>query len=202
MTISHSTLARLHTPATAIEINHFAPELVVDGRVNATLWTWTDIGSELPDGTLITPFVYLDTEARYLAAIHAVLAALGHASVYAHAVEHWEGTNPRLASYGLDDVIDGSPAPVEGEALSGARLDNAIRRCLREVAWLELVERDLVLHFGFGLRVVVASQSPELLDVALPRIAALGLHAHRCIGRLAPAHRWRGLSDRDPDLSI
>ena len=78
-----------------------------------------------------------------------------------HDVEFWHTASDRLANLGLADVLDGSAAPAEGEPVADDRLDNLVRRCLREVAWLELmVAPILVVHFGYDMRVIVASSTP------------------------------------------
>jgi hypothetical protein len=86
-------------------------------------------------------------------------------------------------------VLDGSAAPTEGEPVGGARLDNLVRRCLREVAWLELiVAQKLLVHFGYDMRLIVASSIPVAEPIA--QIPSSGLFVYDSDAPLPTLDTW------------
>jgi hypothetical protein len=150
------------------------PSLFKDGRFLREDWTaCTDIGRTTPSGTLDKQ-EYLRVEELYVAAVAVLARTVEPIQLQVHDVEFWETASDRLANLALADVLDGAVAPAEGEAVAGARLDNLVRRCLREVAWLELmVAPTLLVHFGYDMLLVVASSIP--LDWALGQMQVSGL---------------------------
>jgi hypothetical protein len=120
------------------EINKFPPSWFKRGRFPREDWTaCTDIGRTTPRGTLDKQ-EYLRVEGLYVDAVSALARTVEPDLLQVHDIEFWDTTSDRLASLGLADVLDGSAEPAEGEPVAAARLDNVVRRCLREVAWLEL----------------------------------------------------------------
>jgi hypothetical protein len=90
---------------------------------------------------------------------------------------------------GLADVLDGSAAPAEGELVAGARRDNLVRRCLRGVAWLELmVAPKLLVHFGYDMRLVVAVSIP--LAAPLDQVRSSGLFVYDSDTPLPTLDAW------------
>jgi hypothetical protein len=131
-------------------------------------------------------------EDRYVSGIFELIRASGVNRVLASKVEYWEHDSETLASIGLGDVLDGSAPPDEGEPIAGNRLENAIRRCLRELAWLEITSpTDLLVHFGYDLRVFVASTRD--ISVAARSIRASGLFVYPTKQRLRTLEEWRAL---------
>jgi hypothetical protein len=107
-------------------------------------------------------------------------------------LEYWENESELLHRVGLDDILDGSPAPHEGERLEPSRWENVIRRCLRDVAWLELEsQRRFLVHFGYDLRLIIATDTD--VDAAIADTKADGLFVYEGDSRLATLDRWRGL---------
>lgn len=104
-------------------------------------------------------------------------------------MEFWDTASDRLANLGLADVLDDSAAPTEGESVTDARLDNFVRRCLREVAWLELmVAPKLLVHFGYDMRLIVASSTP--LAGPLEQIRSSGLFVYDSDAPLPTLDAW------------
>jgi hypothetical protein len=171
------------------EINKFPPSLFKDGRFLREDWTaCTDIGRSTPRGTLDKQ-EYLRVEELYVAAVAVLAQTVEPAQLQVHDVEFWKTASDRLANVALTDVLDGAVAPAEGEAVAGARLDNLVRRCLREVAWLELmVAPRLLVHFGYDMRLIVASSRPlnELLD----QIRSDGLFVYDSEASLPTLDAW------------
>lgn len=98
---------------------------------------------------------YLAVEDRYVRAVLRLCDRFG--AVTAHGLERWEEHDDLLSSIGLDDVFIDIAAPAPGKPLDRRTIENVARRCLREAAWLELVARpDLIIHFGWDLRLLVA----------------------------------------------
>ena len=96
---------------------------------------------------------FLDLENRYLSAIHRIVAGR---PVQAKGLEKWDEEGDLLRRVGLDDVLTDELPPVDDEAIEGTRLDNIVRRCLRESAWMELgIVGELAIHFGYDLRLFV-----------------------------------------------
>lgn len=177
-------------------INKYPPRLYKQGRFLREDWTaCSDIGKTSPQGVL-TREEYLRVEGLHVAAVEGVARAVAPEVLRAHDVEYWETEGTRLGDLGLDDVIDGSPAPAEGEALFGQRLANVVRRCLREAAWLELVaEPRLLIHFGYDFRIFVASSLP--LDSILDGIRASGLFVYDSKVALPTINSWLTRSRSD-----
>jgi hypothetical protein len=152
-------------------------------------WTsCTDIGKIKPKGTL-TKAEYLRSEELYVRAVMAVVRATGSESILVHNIEFWETASDLLANLGLDDVFEENARPVEGDEVSGHRLENIVRRCLREVAWLELAaERRLLVHFGYDLRVIIAS--PLDLAHVLEDIRSTGLFVYDSAAQLPTLDTW------------
>jgi hypothetical protein len=171
------------------EINKYPPSLFKSGRFLREDWTaCTDIGHTTSRGVLSRE-EYLRVEELYVAAVVALERTIEPASLQAHGVEFWEQESSALVSLGLEDVLDGSAVPDEGERVTGARLENIVRRCLREVAWLELMAKPrLLIHFGYDLRLVVASPLP--LTPTLDRIRASGLFVYDSDASLPTLDTW------------
>ena len=170
-------------------INKYPPRLYKKGRFLREDWTsCSDIGKATPQGVLSRE-EYLRIEQLYVAAVERVVGVLEPGSVRAHDVEFWEDASDALTTVGLDDVFDGSAAPIEGEPLAGDRLVNVVRRCLREVAWLELAaEPRLLIHFGYDLRILAATKMP--LDPALQTIRSDGLFVYDSQASLPTLEAW------------
>lgn len=171
------------------EINKYPPLLFNGARFLHEDWTaCTDIGVATSRG-MLSKEEYLRVEEIYTAAVAALERTIKPASLHAHGVEFWEHESSALASLGLDDVLDGSTVPHEGEQVTGARLENIVRRCLREVAWLELAAKPrLLIHFGYDLRLVVASTLP--LEPVLDQVRASGLFVYDSQASLPTLDSW------------
>jgi hypothetical protein len=159
------------------------------GRFLREDWTaCTAIGRATSHGVL-TKEQYLLVEELYVGAVMVLARAVASASLQAHGVEFWEHGTSTLANLGLGDVFDGSAAPDEGEQVTGNQLENLVRRCLREVAWLELmVKPTLLIHFGYDMRLVVASNLP--LAGALDQVRASGLFIYDSQASLPTLDAW------------
>jgi hypothetical protein len=171
------------------EINKYPPSLFKAGRFLREDWTaCTDIGRATSRGVL-TKEQYLRVEELYVGAVTALARTVAPASLQAHGVEFWEHGDNTLASLGLDDVFDGSATPDEGEQVAGSRLENVVRRCLREVAWLELIVKpSLLVHFGYDMRLIVASSLP--LSRTLDEIRTSGLFVYDSQAPLPTLDTW------------
>jgi hypothetical protein len=174
---------------TKYEINKFPPSLFKHARFLREDWTaCTDIGRPTPRGTLDKQ-EYLRVEGLYVDAVAALARTVEPDLLQVHDVEFWDTASDRLANLGLADVLDGSAAPAEGEAAAGARLENFVRRCLREVTWLELmVAPKLLVHFGYDMRLIVASSSP--LAVPVDQIRSSGLFVYDSDAPLPTLDAW------------
>ena len=174
---------------TKYEINKFPPSLFKHGRFLREDWTaCTDIGRATLGGPL-DKHEYLRVEGLYVAAVTTLARTVEPALLQVHDVEFWDTASDRLANLGLADVLDGSAAPVEGESVADARLDNVVRRCLREVAWLELmVAPSLLVHFGYDMRLIVASSIP--LAGPLDEIRSSGLFVYDSDAPLPTLDAW------------
>lgn len=128
-----------------IEIHRYSPSAFERGTFLTEEWTSF---SDVADGK-VSKEEYLRVERMYVAAITHV--ASQYESLEARNVEHWE----------LDSVASETGClsrPDEGERIERARWAAVARRCLREEAWLELGRRnELLIHFGYDLRLVVMS---------------------------------------------
>lgn len=146
---------------TKYEINKFPPSLFKQGRFLREGWTaCADIGRTTLRGTLDKQ-EYLRVEGLYVHAVAALAQTVEPDLFHIHDVEFRHTANDRLANLGLADVLDGSAAPIESGSVAGVRLANLVRRCLREVTWLELmVAPKLMVHFGYDMRLIVASSNP------------------------------------------
>lgn len=132
------------------EINKYPPKVFRRPFGDQTWISYSDIR-----GGLLTKDEYLLVEDRYVRAVLALCAEFQ--PVVAHGFEYWNLEDETLTQLGLDDVLSLTTAPTDGQLLDGALLENAIRRCLRENAWLEIVSvGNLIVHFGYDLRVLVA----------------------------------------------
>ena len=174
---------------TRYEINKFPPSLFKHGRFLREDWTaCTDIGRATPGGPLDKQ-EYLRVEGLYVAAVTTLARTVEPDLLQVHDVEFWDTTSDRLADLGLADVLDGSAAPAEGESVAGARLDNLVRRCLREVAWLELmVTPRLLVHFGYDMRLIVASSIQ--LAGPLDEVRSSGLFVYHSDAALPTLDSW------------
>ena len=174
---------------TKYEINKFPPSLFKRARFLREDWTaCTDIGCTTPRGTL-NKQEYLRVEGLYVDAVAALARTVEPDLLQVHDVEFWDTASGRLANLGLADVLDGSAAPAEGEPVGGARLNNIVRRCLREVTWLELmVAPKLLVHFGYDMRIIVASSIP--LVEPLDQIRSSGLFVYDSDAPLATLEAW------------
>jgi hypothetical protein len=174
---------------TKYEINRFPPSLFKHARFLREDWTaCTDIGRPTPRGTLDKQ-EYLRVEGLYVDAVAALARTVEPDLLQVHDVEFWDTASDRLTNLGLADVLGGSAAPAEGEAVTGNRLDNLVRRCLREVTWLELmVAPKLLIHFGYDMRLVVASSNP--LTGPLEKIRSCGLFVYDSDAPLPTLDNW------------
>jgi hypothetical protein len=174
---------------TKYEINKFPPSLFKHGRFLREDWTaCTDIGRTTPGGTLDKQ-EYLRVEGLYVDAVSALARTVEPDLLQVHDMEFWDTTSDRLVNLGLADIFDGSAMPAEGEPVAGARLDNLVRRCLREVAWLELMAAPrLLVHFGYDMRLVVASSLP--LSGPLDQIRSSGLFVYDSDAPLPTIDAW------------
>lgn len=174
---------------TKYEINKYPPSLFKHGRFLREDWTaCTDIGRTTPGGPLDKQ-EYLRVEGLYVAAVAALARTVEPVLLQVHDVEFWDTASDRLANLGLDDVLDGAAAPAEVEPVAGARLDNLVRRCLREVAWLELmVAPRLLVHFGYDMRLIIASSVP--LAEPLDQIRSSGLFVYESDAPLPTIEKW------------
>jgi hypothetical protein len=177
---------------TKYEINKFPPSLFKHGRFLREDWTsCTDIGRTTPRGTLDKQ-EYLRVEGLYVDAVAALARTVEPDLLQVHDVEFWDAASDRLANLGLADVLDGTTAPAESEPVAGARLDNLARRCLRDVAWLELmVVPKLLVHFGYDMRLIVASSIP--LTQPLDEIRSSGLFVYDSDAALPTVEAWSSL---------
>ncbi|MEO8844311.1 MAG: hypothetical protein ABI704_22195 [Kofleriaceae bacterium] len=173
-----------------IEINKYRPSLMRQGRYLRDDWvSYSNIGEKF-DGLTFTRTEYLRVENNYVAAIRSVCEFASISSVFAHDLERWDAADQDLTRHGLDDVLDGSPQVTEGEELTGIRLENVIRRCLREVAWLELiVPNSFLIHLSHDLRLFVAL-NPDPAPIR-PLINALGLFTYPSHLELRTLEIWR-----------
>jgi hypothetical protein len=174
---------------TKYEINKYPPSLFKQGRFLREDWTaCSDIGKATPRGPLDKQ-EYLRVEGLYVAAVSALARTVEPDALQVHDLEFWDTERDRLANLGLDDVLDGSAAPAEGEPVTGARLDNLVRRCLREATWLELlVAPRLLVHFGYDMRLIVASSFP--LVAPLAEIKSSGLFVYDSDAALPTIEQW------------
>jgi hypothetical protein len=174
---------------TKYEINKFPPSLFKHGRFLREAWTaCTDIGRTTPRG-MLDKQEYLCVEGLYVDAVAALARTVEPDLLQVHDVEFWDTASDRLANLGLSDVLDGSAAPAEGEPVAGVRLDNLVRRCLREVTWLELmVAPRLLVHFGYDMRLIVASSIS--LAVPLDQIRSSGLFVYDSDTSLPTIEAW------------
>jgi hypothetical protein len=171
------------------EINKYSPALFKQGRFLREDWTaCSDIGRVMPHGRLDLP-EYLRVETRYVDAVMAVAQAVAPDLLQVHNIEFVDAASERLTNLGLADVFDGTAAPAEGERVTYDRLDNLVRRCLREVAWLELVSTPkLLIHFGYDMRLIIASSLP--LTGVLDQIRASGLFVYDSEAGLPTLDAW------------
>jgi hypothetical protein len=174
---------------TKYEINKFPPSLFKHGRFLREDWTaCTDIGRTTQRDTLDKQ-EYLRVEGLYVDAVAALARTVEPDLLLVHDVEFWDTASDRLENLGLADVLDGSAAPAEGEPVAGTRLDNLVRRCLREVAWLELmVAPTLLVHFGYDMRLIIASSFP--LAGPLEQIQSSGLFVYDSDASLPTLDSW------------
>jgi hypothetical protein len=174
---------------TKYEINKFPPSLFKHGRFLREDWTaCTDIGRAAPGGPLDKQ-EYLRVEGLYVAAVATLARTVEPDLLQVHDVEFWDTASDHLANLELADVLDGSAAPAEGEPIGGTRLGNVARRCLREVAWLELMLAPrLLVHFGYDMRLIVASSIP--LAGPLDEIRSSGLFVYDSDAALPTLEAW------------
>jgi len=173
-----------------VEISKYRPSLMKHGRYLREDWiSYSNIG-EVFDGVPLTRDEYLRVEDRYVAAMMTTCQLASLRSLYAHDVEHWDLADDHLRRFVLDDVLDGSSPPAEGEELTGARLRNVLKRCLRQVAWMEfVVPESLLIHPSHDLRWLVATE----LDPAAIRARGkeLGLFTYSTDAHLETLDSWR-----------
>jgi hypothetical protein len=165
----------------SLHINKYPPRLFRKGLFLSEDWiSCSQIGQTIHGKTLTLP-EYLAAEDRYRRAIHRFMKVAGVASLCAHNIESWEENPDVIRNVGLGDILNGEVSPVEGESVFGPRLDNIISRCLREVAWLELVAPShFQLHFDydFQLSLDVEANQPTL-DAAIAETISDGLFVYR-----------------------
>jgi hypothetical protein len=149
------------------EVNKYPPAKFRHGKFLREEWTSCgDIG-RVDSPVRVDRDEYLRVENLYVMAINEISKLIQPELLRVRGLEFWEASSDQLSTLGLADVFDGAVAPDEGEHVSGARLDNIARRCLREVAWCELWHPPtLLVHFGYDLRLIVAATLPltEVLD--------------------------------------
>lgn len=174
---------------TKYEINKFPPSLFKQGRFLREDWTaCTDIGRTTPRGALDKQ-EYLRVEGLYVDAVAALARTVEPDLLQVHDVEFWDADSDRLVNLGLADVFDGTTAPAEGEPVAGVRLDNLVRRCLRDVAWLELmVVPKMLVHFGYDMRLIIASSIP--LTGPLDEVRRSGLFVYDSDAPLPTLDAW------------
>lgn len=132
-----------------IEINKYPPSV----QRKSLVGDWTSC-SQIAVGAL-TLEDYLAVEDRYVSAVNRIVG--GRALQIKH-VEMWNEGAEDLRRIGLGDVLADGLQPSENESVDRSRLENIVRRCLRESAWLELgILSELVIHFGYDLRVFVVA---------------------------------------------
>jgi len=172
-----------------IEINKYRPSLMRRGRYLSEDWGSCSDISKTYNGIILTREEYLRVEASYISAVRAVCSLANVPGLCAHKVEHWDVNSETLRRNNLDDVIDGTPAPADGEPIAGPRIDNAFRRCLREVGWLEfVVPKSFVIHFGYDYRVLIGlAQDPSPLEGLM---RDLGLFMYKITSTLSTFEEW------------
>jgi hypothetical protein len=170
------------------EINKYPPSLFKKARFLQSDWT-SCADLENPKGKALTREEFLRTEELYISAALLLAESVDPSGLRAHSVEFWDEQSPLLTRLGLEDVFDGSAAPIEGEELNGSRLRNAMRRCFREVAWLEFtVEPVFLLHFGYDLRLVVATETA--IEDRLATVRERGLFVYDSVANVATLEEW------------
>ncbi|MFC8450828.1 hypothetical protein [Kitasatospora sp. NPDC057223] len=124
---------------------------------------WTsisDIGSTF-DSRMLSEQEYLETEAKYLAALAEFIRLAGVASLRVDGLE----------------IYDDSPwwgALEEGEELSGDRAVELARSVLREDSvWCRLAHDDFFVHFGYDYYMYVGISDPADSAVGNARRAGL-----------------------------
>lgn len=154
------------------EVSKYRPGLMRKARYLRKDWTsCSQIGTS-HGGAVLAREEYLRTEQRYVDAALCCCRIASASRLVARHVEHWDEGRESLGRCGLDDIFDGSSPPADGQELGVGRLDNVLRRCLREAAWLELASpRSFVLHVGYDLRMFVAMDA----DPAVVRAAVNGV---------------------------
>jgi len=174
---------------TKYEINKFPPSLFKHGRFLREDWTaCSDIGRTTLGGPLDRQ-EYLRVEGLYVAAVTTLARTVEPDLLQVHDVELWDTASDHLANLGLAEILDGAAAAAEGEPVAGDRLDNLVRRCLREVAWLELmVAPKLLVHFGYDMRLIVAASIP--LAEPLDQIRSSGLFVYPSDAPLPTIDEW------------
>jgi hypothetical protein len=141
-----------------VEINKYRPPLYRHARYLSQDWTSISDLGQSRDGVELTLDAYLATEERYLRAIHRFMNAAKVERLRVQGLEHWT-TDEELDSQ-IATGLRRRPAPTDGDELHGADLDDAVRRCLRELAWMELaVPSDFLVHIGHDYRLVVATNA-------------------------------------------
>lgn len=139
-----------------VEINKYPPSLVRHRRYLTQDWiSCSDVGKRF-HGEVLTVDDYLAVEDRYLRAARRFMGAAGVDQLVVHAFEFWEESPGSNLSAGLQ--LPEREAPQNGATVSGEALDDIVRRCLRELAWMELVvPRRFLLHVAYDLRLIVAT---------------------------------------------
>jgi hypothetical protein len=162
--------------------------MVLGNRDTPATCTPDFIARTTPHGTLDKQ-EYLRVEGLYVDAIAALARTVEPDLLQVHDVEFWDTQSDRLANLGLTDALDDSHAPTEREPVAGPRLNNLARRCLRDVAWLELmVAPRLLVHFGHDMRLIVASSIPPA--VPLDEIRSSGLFVYDSDAPLPTLDAW------------
>jgi hypothetical protein len=137
-----------------LEINKYPPRLFRHARFMKEDWTAC---SDIEAGK-VSRESYLAVETKYVTAVERFARAANVGQLLAHNVEFWDESKELLTRLGLADVLEQRVAPVENEVLSGPRLEGAIRRCVREAGWLELVcPTEFLVHFGYDFRLFIAT---------------------------------------------
>lgn len=170
-----------------VEINKYRPSIFRRGRFLTEDWTSVSQIGEEWNGKSLTATDYLAVEDRYVRAARRFMAAAAVDALEIRGLESWREPEPHLRAVGLD--LEDRPPPRDGDHLAGDELDDFLRRCLRELAWGELVRpQDFLIHPGYDLRLVIATTAETGDAEAATRQD--GLYAYPGSGELATLEAW------------
>lgn len=176
-----------------LQVNKYPPRLFAKARFLREDWFSAAHIGEMRGERILTREEFLASEDRYLRAVYRFMSGASVANLRVHDLETWDSTYGMLAESGLDDVIDGSGSPLEGEELSPQRFENAFRRCFREVAWMEFYcERKFLVHLGHDLKLTIATDGSTVDEVQATRDD--GLFVYDGIPNLPTLEAWRRIN--------